>query len=68
METIEAADGENPPPDDASTEPPVPVANLMDQLFTWHLEEILKEIFLGLDAESLKNARLVNSEWNNFIR
>ena len=44
METIEAADGENPPPDDASTEPPFPVANLMDQLFTWHLEEILKEI------------------------
>ena len=68
METIEAADGENPPPDDASMEPPFPVANLMDQLFTWHLEEILKEIFLGLDAESLKNARLVNSEWNNFIR
>ena len=31
-------------------------------------EEILKEILLGLDAESLKNARLVNSEWNNFIR
>jgi hypothetical protein len=58
-----------PPDDDISMESLCPVAtNLMDQLFAWHLDEILQEIFLGLDAESLKNARLVNSEWNHFIR
>jgi hypothetical protein len=68
MESLEAADGENPPPDDACLAPLLLAASLMDQLFAWHLEEILQEIFLCLDAESLKNARLVNSEWNNFIR
>ena len=81
MESLGAADSENPPPDDACAmvsllpaassrmDPPLPAASsLMDQLFAWHLEEILQDIFLGLDAESLKNARLVNSEWNNFIR
>jgi hypothetical protein len=63
-----AAESDGQPPDDAAarTEPPCP--NLMDQLFAWHLDEILQNIFLGLDAESLKNARLVNSEWNHFIR
>jgi hypothetical protein len=104
--TLEAADCENPPPDDASMVPLLQAASQMDeqlpsasqmdeqwpaasqmdeqqlpaassrgdeqslmhQLFSWHLEEILQEIFLGLDAESLKNARLVNSEWNYFIR
>jgi hypothetical protein len=82
---LEAADCENPPPDDASMVPLLQAASQMDeqlpaassrgdeqslmhQLFSWHLEEILQEIFLGLDAESLKNARLVNSEWNYFIR
>lgn len=75
MESLEAADSENPPPDDGCTllvAPLLPAAttatSLMDQLFAWHLDEILQDIFLGLDAESLKNARLVNSEWNNFIR
>ena len=43
------------------------MSNLMNNLFVWDLELILRDIFWCLDVTSLRKCRQVNQTWKDFI-